>query len=129
MSVTMSVGWLVVATVVPLLAGLFVAWPFWRRRVKDEMGSIAGTFVVFTCLVGFVGREYLEIEQISASCVAREIGCRFSPSLFNRYGIYSLIAMAQVFVLFVVGLNVEERLRERERLNTGAMGNPQCPMQ
>lgn len=111
----MSVGWVVAAAVLPLLVGLLVAWPFWRRRVKDEIGTVTGGFVVWACVVGFIAREYAEIERISAWCVDREIGCRFSPSLFNRYGIYSLIAMGQVFVLFVVGLRVEERLRERER--------------
>ena len=111
MRVTMNIGWVIAAALLPLLAGLLVAWPLWRKRVKDEMGTIAGGFVVFACAIGFIEREYVEVERISASCVERQVGCRFSPPLFNRYAIYGGVAMAQVFALFVVGLKIEERLR------------------
>lgn len=114
MRVTTNVVWLVAAAVVPLLAGLLLALPFWIKRVKDEIGSVVGALVVFACVVGFIGREYVEIERVSANCVAKQIGCRFFPAHFTRYAIYGGIGMAQVFVLFIVGLSIEERLRRRE---------------
>jgi hypothetical protein len=53
MRVTMNIGWVIAAALLPLLAGLLVAWPLWRKRVKDEMGTIAGGFVVFACAIRF----------------------------------------------------------------------------
>jgi hypothetical protein len=111
----MSLGWVAAAAVLPLLAALVVAWPFWRIRVRDEMGTILGAFVVFTCFVLFVGREYVEIDRTTAYCVERQIACRFDPKLFGRYAIYGAFAMAHVMVLFIVGLSVDEKLRKRER--------------
>jgi hypothetical protein len=111
----MNPWWVAAAAVLPLLVALLVAWPFWRKRVGDEMGTVMGAFVVFTCVILFVGREYLESEKTRVACVVREIGCRFYPKLFTRFMIYGGIGMTHVMVLFVVGLSVEERLRQRER--------------
>jgi MFS superfamily sulfate permease-like transporter len=104
--------WVAVAAVLPLLAALVVAWPFWIKRVADEMGAIVGALVVFTCVVFFIGREYSESDRAIAACLENQIRCRFSPSLFTRYAIYVAIGMTQVIVLFLVGLSVEEKLRQ-----------------
>lgn len=79
-----------------------------------KIGTIVGSGVVFACALLFIGREYTEYEQIRAWCVVREIACRFSPGLVNRCAIYGFIGMVQVFLLFLIGLGVEERLRVRE---------------
>jgi hypothetical protein len=110
----MNYMWVVVAVVLPLLAAFLVAWPFWIKRVADEMGAIVGALVVFTCVVFFVGREYGESDRAIAACLENQIRCRFSPSLFTRYAIYVGIGMTQVVVLFLVGLSVEEKLQQRD---------------
>jgi len=109
----MSHFWLAVVASVPFGAGLLVAWPFWKKGVKDEIGTIVGAFVVFACALGLVGRDYIEMEGILRRCVALEIGCRFYPGDFTRYAIYAGIAMVQTFVLFMTGLKIEERRRRR----------------
>jgi Na+/proline symporter len=110
----MNYMWIAVAAVLPLLAALLVAWPFWIKRASDEIGAIVGALVVFACVVFFVGREYGESDRAIAACLDNQIRCRFSPSLFTRYAIYVGIGMTQVIVLFLVGLSIEERLRQRE---------------
>ena len=110
----MNYMWVAVAAVLPLLAALLVAWPFWSKRAADEIGAIVGALVVFACVLLFVGREYGESDRAIAACLENQIRCRFSPSLFTRYAIYVGIGMTQVIVLFLVGLSVEEKLRQRE---------------
>lgn len=70
----MNLWWVAAAAVLPLLVALLVAWPFWRKHVGDEMGTVVGAFVVFTCVILFVGREYVEIKKIETACIEREIG-------------------------------------------------------
>jgi hypothetical protein len=113
--VPISALWIAVAVVVPLVAGLLAAWPLWRRRVRDEMGAIVGAGVILLCVVSLVAREYGEVAAVTARCIEAEIGCRFTPKPFTRYAIYGGIGMAQVFVLFVAGLSIEERLRRRDQ--------------
>ena len=114
MRVVMNTAWIAVAAIVPLVAGLLAAWPFWRRRVRDDMGPVVGAGVILLCVVALVAREYGEVEVVTARCIAAEIGCRFYPKPFVRYAIYGGIGMVQVFALFVVGLSIEERLRRRD---------------
>jgi hypothetical protein len=111
----MSLAWLAAAILLPLLIAFIVAWPFWVKRAGDEIGAITGALVVFSCVVLFIGREYVDYEQKRAGCAARQIACRFQPGLFPRLAIYGGIGMAQVMLLFVAGLSVEERLRRRRR--------------
>lgn len=111
----MSLGWIACAVVLPVICGLIVAYPFWSRRVSDDMGSIAGAGVILACVVAFIAREYGEILAVTRRCIDANVGCRFHPQPFVRYGIYGLIGMCQVVVVFVVGLQTEERLRARDR--------------
>ncbi len=113
MRVDMNLTWVAVAATVPLLLGLVAALPFWLRRVTDEMGSIAGAAVVLLFVIAFIAREYGEVELITARCIAAEVGCRFVPSPFTRFGIFGGIGMLQIFLIFAAGLSIEERLRRR----------------
>jgi hypothetical protein len=111
--IEMNTAWIWVAATIPLVTGLLVAYPLWRRRVSDEMGSIAGTFVILLMAVALMAREFGEVEAITRRCIEREIGCHFHPDPFTRYSIFPIIGMCQSFVVFTVGLFVEERLRRR----------------
>jgi hypothetical protein len=114
-TVELNPTWLMIAAVVPLVGALLAAVPLWLLRLPDEVGSIVGAGVVLVCVVGFIAREYGEVLAVTARCIEANIGCRFQPQPFVRYGIFGAIGMIQVLVLFVVGLLLEERLRERDR--------------
>src|SRR5262245_17313381 len=115
MRVEMHILWIGVASTLPLLVALLAAWPIWARGVGDEIGSIAGAGVIFVFVIVFIGREFAEIQQLSEQCRAANIGCRFVPAPFTRYAIYAIVGMAEVFVVFVVGLWKEERMRRSRR--------------
>lgn len=107
----MNLTWVIVASLAPVTAALAVAWPFWKRRVADEIGSIAGSAVVLCCALGFFAREFAEVMAFHNTCLAAGKACHFSPEPFTRYAIYAGIGMLQVFVVFVVGLRAQERGR------------------
>jgi hypothetical protein len=65
--------------------------------------------------VAFIAREYGEILAVTERCIAANVGCRFHPQPFVRYGIYGAIGMCQIVGVFMVGLMTEERLRARDR--------------
>jgi hypothetical protein len=114
MRVEMNMVWVAVAAVLPLVAGLLAAWPMWRRRARDEIGTIVGAGIILVFVVAFIAREYGEVEAVTARCIATNVGCRFVPKPFVRYAIFGGIGMVQVFVTFALGLSVEERLRRRD---------------
>jgi hypothetical protein len=115
MRIEMELHWVAFASVLPFALALAVAWPFWRARVRDEMGSIVAAGVVLLCSVGFIAREYGEIKAVTERCIAQQIGCHFHPDGFTRYSVFAGIALVQTCVLFLTGLGVEERLRRREQ--------------
>ena len=106
--------WMLTAAIVPLIVGLIVAWPLWRRRVSDDMGSVLAAGVILVLISALVVREYGEVELITQQCRLKEIPCHFRPQPFVRYVLISAIGMCQVFVVFVTGLRFEERLRRNE---------------
>ena len=109
-----SLFWIAIAVVVPMVAALATAWPFWRKVTRDPVGTVAGCFVVFGFAVALVGRELIHLQGFTNNCVALEIACSYHPEPFTRFVIYGGIAMVQVFALFVIGWQVEDRLRQRE---------------
>jgi hypothetical protein len=113
--VNLNLTWIGVALVLPLMLGVLVAWPFWLKRVRDDIGTITGAGVILLFAVFFIAREYGEVEAITRGCVAENVGCRFHPQPFVRYAIYAAIGTGQVFALFLSGLAVEEHLRNREQ--------------
>jgi hypothetical protein len=110
---TMSWFWIGLAIVLPLVLGIGIAWPFWRKPSRDPVGTVLGAFVVVAFGVAFVGREFIHVQRLTNRCLAAETACRFFPEPFTRFFIYTAIAMAQVFVLFIVGSAVEDRIRSR----------------
>jgi len=115
MNVPMHWSWVLLAATAPLFVGALVAWPFWRMRVKDEMGTIAGVAVVMIFAVFFISREFGEVLAAQAKCQAEGHLCRFSPEPFTRYAMYAGVAMLHVFLLFMLGLTIEERIRRKKR--------------
>ena len=113
-NIEMSPWLIATAATAPLILGGLAAWPFWRKRVTDDIGSIVGAGVVLTSAVGFVAREFSDVLATTAKCAAEEIPCHFQPEPFVRYAIYSGIGLLHVFVVFQVGLIVEERLRRKQ---------------
>jgi hypothetical protein len=81
-------------------------------RSRDSVGGIVGAFVAFVFAIGFVAREYVHVQRLTGQCIASETVCHFHPEPFTRFCVYGFIAMAQAFVLFVLGAAVERRLEE-----------------
>ena len=113
MSDTVSWLWIGLAMVLPFGVGLGIAWPFWRKPSRDPVGTVLGAFVVVASGVAFVGREFIHVQRVTNQCIATETACRFFPEPFTRFFIYVAIAMAQVFVLFLIGSAIENRIRGR----------------
>jgi len=78
--------------------------------------------VVLTFTVGFIAREFGDVLEITRRCVASDVPCHFRPQPFMRYAVYGGIGLAQVFVVFLFGLNVEERLRRNESRREARQG-------
>ena len=114
MSDTISLFWVGIAAVVPLVAAIGVAWPFWRKVTRDPVGTVAGCFVVCGCAVALIGRELVHLQRFSTKCVSLEIACTYHPEPFTRFFLYAAIASAQVFGLFIIGWQIENRLRQKE---------------
>ena len=109
----MSWFWIGLAIVLPFTGALAIAWPFWRKPSRDPVGTVLGAFVVIASGVALVGREFIHVQKLTNQCLATETVCRFVPEPFTRFFIYIAIAMVQVFVLFIIGSAIENRIRGR----------------
>jgi hypothetical protein len=106
-------SWIGLGATVPLVLGILVAVPFWRGN-QPILGNIAGTAIMFGAAIGLILREYTELDQITRQCLEAGIPCFPNPSAFTRFALYAFIALAQVFVLFSIGLRAEEKNRRRD---------------
>jgi hypothetical protein len=108
----LSWRWIALMLTAPPVAGLLVAWPFWR---KSEMilGNLAGTVVIFAAGVVLIVRESIELNAVIAGCLDAGYTCWPVPSAFVRYAIYAAIALVEVVILFSWSLRVEQRMRNR----------------
>src|SRR4029453_4114376 len=104
--------WIALAATVPGIAGVLVALPFWRKG-QMTFGSIVGTAVIFGSGIGFILREYVELDHVSQQCLDAGTVCWPNPSAFTRFAIYAFIGLIEVFALFIIGLKVEERIRRQ----------------
>jgi hypothetical protein len=104
--------WISLMATVPPAVALLVALPFWRSR-QMTLGSIAGTVIIFGTAMGLILREYVELDRITKACLDAGTVCWPEPSAFTRFAIYASIGLIEVFLLFIVNLKVEERLRRR----------------
>ena len=108
----LSWRWIALMATAPLLVGLLVALPCWRGS-QIILGNIAGTVVIFGSAMALILRESVELDRIGRQCLDAGYACFPSPSAFTRYAIYAFIGLFEVFALFVVSLNVEEKVRRR----------------
>jgi hypothetical protein len=105
--------WIVFLAVVPLPVACLLAYPLWSRR-ETILGSIVGATVIFSAALVAILREYAEVNRIVQACIDAGTACWPEPSAFTRYAIYAFIGLAAVFGLFLVSIQVESRIRNRE---------------
>jgi hypothetical protein len=108
----LSWTWIALMATAPPLAGVLLAWLFWR---KGEMilGNLAGTVLIFGAGVAMIVRESIEVNAAIAQCLDAGYTCWPVPSAFVRYAIYAAIALVEVVVLFSWSLRVERQMRNR----------------
>lgn len=105
--------WIGIAVTVPTLAGLIVAFPFWRRN-EPIFGNVLGTAVIFGFAFAMIWREHVELDRLVQACLDAGTVCWPSPSAFTRFAIYAFIGLFEVFFVFTLSLRVEERIRRRD---------------
>lgn len=98
--------------IVPLPAGMLVAWPIWRTR-QMILGNLAGSAVVFGTALALIFREHSELARLTDACLDAGYTCWPDPPAFTRFAIYAGIALMDVVTLFTVSLSVEARMRNR----------------
>jgi hypothetical protein len=109
----LSWNWISLMATAPLVVGVIVAYPFWRRS-ESIFGNILATGVIFTSAFGMIWREHLEIDRIVQACLNEGLACWPSPSAFTRFAIYAFIGLFEVFIVFMMSLRVEERRRRAD---------------
>ena len=109
----LSWNWIALMGSVPLVVGLIVAYPFWRRS-EAIFGNIIGTGVIFSAAFAMIWREHLQIDQVVQQCLDAGTTCFPEPAAFTRFAIYCFIALVEVFIVFMLSLRVEERIRRRD---------------
>jgi hypothetical protein len=108
----LSWRWIALMATAPLLVGVSVAYPCWKKR-QPILGNIAGTAVIFGAALALILRESAELDAIGRRCIDAGYYCFPSPSAFSRYAIYAFIALFEVFALFTISLGVEQKERRR----------------
>jgi hypothetical protein len=109
----LSWNWILFGATVPPVVGLLLALPFWRK-LSMIFGNLVGTAVIFGAAFGLIMREYVVIDGLTKACLEAGETCFPTPSAFTRFAIYAFVGLIEVFVLFSISLNVEERLRRRD---------------
>ncbi len=104
--------YIAVAMTVPPVIGLILAFPFWWKG-RMTLGNIAGTVIVFGFAIGFILREYAQIDRLTQECLDAGTVCFPVPSAFTRFAIYAFIGLTEVIALFSLSIVVEERARRR----------------
>lgn len=105
--------WIALELTVTPLAGLLVAYPFWRKGGMI-FGNIFGTVIIFGTAFGLIFREYAELDRAVRRCFDAGAVCWPEPSAFTRFAIYAFIGLFEVVALFSLSLVVERRLRNRD---------------
>ncbi len=66
--------------------------------------------MIFGSAMALILRESVELDRVARKCLDSGYVCFPSPSAFTRYAIYAFIGLFEVFALFTVSLNVEEKI-------------------
>jgi hypothetical protein len=103
---------IVFMAIVPPLVGALIAYPFWKRT-QSILGNLAGSVVIFGSALALIVRESVELDRLMRQCIDAGYYCFPTPTGFNRYAIYSFIALFEVFALFTVSLSVEHKIRRQ----------------
>lgn len=109
----LSWNWILFMGSVPLIVGVIVGYPFWRRS-EPIFGNILGTGVIFSTAFAMIWREHVVIDRIVQRCLDEGTTCWPEPAAFTRFAIYAFIGLLEVFVVFMISLRVEERARRRD---------------
>ena len=105
--------WIGIAATVPMIAGLLVAYPFWKRD-ETIFGNIIATSMIFAFSFAMIWREHVELDRIVKACLDQGTVCWPSPAAFTRFAIYAFVGLFEVFAVFSLSLRVEERIRRRD---------------
>jgi hypothetical protein len=104
--------WIALALIVPPVAAVLVAFPFWRMG-QPIFGNIVGSVVIFGAAIAFIMREHVKLDRVVQACLDRGVTCWPDPSAFTRFAIYAFIGLFEVIVLFSLSVRVEAQLRRR----------------
>ena len=109
----LSWNWIALMATVPLVVGLIVAYPFWRRT-EPIFGNILATGVIFSSAFAMIWREHVDLDRIVQRCLDEGTTCWPEPAAFTRFAIYAFIALIEVFIVFMLSLRTEEKVRRRD---------------
>jgi hypothetical protein len=94
-------------------ASIAVAYLLWRKR-QGILGSLAGGAVIFGTAIVLILKESTEMDALADACIQAGMTTCFASNPFTRYGVYAFIGLAEVIVLFLLGLRMERRIRDRD---------------
>lgn len=106
-----DINWdlILLASLLPLLAAVAVAWPFWKAG-RVIIGNVAGLFVVLVACLIFGFAEYADALKFRYWCAETNTPCKPTGSGdFLRLSLFGFIAMAQAMVLHVISGMKEHR--------------------
>ena len=105
--------WITVGATAPLVVALFLSFPLWWKE-QPLFGNLVGTAVLFGSAFALIMREHVLLTRGVTACLDSGLPCFPDPPAFTRYAIYAIAGMAQVFVVFMVGLWKDERMRRSQ---------------
>jgi hypothetical protein len=109
----LSWNWIALMASVPLVVGLIVAYPLWRRS-EPIFGNILATGIIFSAAFAMIWREHVELDRIVQRCLDEGTTCWPEPAAFTRFAIYAFLGLIEVFAVFMLSLRIEERIRRRD---------------
>ena len=102
-------GLIALASVLPPLAAVAVAWPFWKSG-RFIIGNVAGLAVVLVACLFFGFAEYADALKFRFWCAETNTPCRPTGSGdFMRISVFAFVAMVQAMLLHVVSGMKEHR--------------------
>jgi hypothetical protein len=99
-----------IAIGVPTVAGLIIAVPLWLRR-QVIIGNVLGGGVAFGIIIALMGRDFVERMRLDKLCGTPGFRCVSGVDAHVPFLMHALIGMADVGIVFVISLYVEERVR------------------